>query len=245
MAVDPEEHWDFVDGIRLFSRVLEPREAAGLQPAPAVVFVHALGMSSRYMEPLLRQLSARHRVHAPDLPGIGRSDAPARLLGPAERARVLLRWLNAIGLDQPSLLRHSAGCEVARLVAEQDPGRISCLIPVSPAPDPGRRRIWSQFAGLLLDAFRETPPLLLLAIRDYLDAGAPADAAHPLDRAAAQPPASPHHPCRRGRAVPYWAADTGDSRRARSGGVGTVGPHRQPAGLKTGRCSLCWVPRTQ
>lgn len=171
MADEPDERWDVVDGLRLYSRVLGARETVRPGPAPPVVLVHGLGMSSRYMEPLLHRLSARYRVYAPDLPGIGRSDAPPQLLGPAQRAGVLRGWMRVVGLERPALLAHSAGCEVARQVAEQDADRVSCLILVSPAPDPSRRHIPQQASRLLLDGFREAPSLLLLAVRDYTDAG--------------------------------------------------------------------------
>lgn len=171
MAEQADERWDLVDGLWLYSRVLGVREPAGSRPARVVVLVHGLGMSSRYMEPLLHRLSTRYRVYAPDLPGIGRSDAPAQLLTPAQRAAVLRKWMDVVGLERPALLAHSAGCEVARQVAEQDPDHVSCLILASPAPDPSRRHVPQQVSRLMLDGLRESPSLLLLAVRDYTDAG--------------------------------------------------------------------------
>lgn len=92
-------------------------------------------------------------MYAPDLPGIGRSQAPPHLVGPSQRATVLRAWMAAVGLDRAALLAHSAGCEVARQVAEQDPARVSCLILASPAPDPSRRHTAQHVLQLLLDAF--------------------------------------------------------------------------------------------
>lgn len=171
MAEQAEERWTRVAGLRLYSRALGPREAAASSPAPAVVLVHGLGMSSRYMEPLLLRLSARYRVYAPDLPGIGRSQAPPQPLDPAERAEVLHGWVHAVGLQRPALLAHSAGCEVARHFVQRHRECVACTVLASPAPDPTRRYLSEHVARLLLDAFREAPSLWAIAIGDYRDAG--------------------------------------------------------------------------
>jgi pimeloyl-ACP methyl ester carboxylesterase len=186
-------------------------------------------MSSRYMEPLLQALSARFRVYAPDLPGIGRSQAPPHLLGPYQRATVLRAWMATVGLDRAALLAHSAGCEVARQVAEQDPDCISCLILASPAPDPSRRHSFQQVVRLLLDAFRETPSLLLLAARHYLDAG-PRRMLHTLRTALRHNRELRRaYRDRRHQPPPHRSADPGDPRPARSGGFGGVGTNDQRA----------------
>ncbi len=171
MTDEPSRRWDVVDGLKMFSQVSGPRQRYGQQPEPTVVLVHGLGMSSRYMEPLLRQLSEQYRTWAPDLPGIGRSEAPPHLLGTAERATMLRSWMSAVGIESAALVGHSAGCEVARMVAEQDPDRVTCLILTSPAPDPSRPQTYRQVFRLLCDSTREVPSLLMLAARDYLTAG--------------------------------------------------------------------------
>ena len=51
---------------------------------PAVVLVHGLVVSSRYMVPTAELLAAHYRVYAPDLPGFGKSYKPPRVVNVAE-----------------------------------------------------------------------------------------------------------------------------------------------------------------
>ena len=186
----PDERWDVVEGLRLFSQVSGPRQSSSFEPGHAVVLVHGLGMSSRSMEPLLRELSAHYRVYTPDLPGIGRSESPPDLLDTARRADVLRAWLSAVGIDSAALVGHSAGCEVVRQVAEDEPGRVTCLVLASPAPDPTRPRTSQQVLRLLRDSFQEAPSLLLLAVHDDAVAG-PRRVLHPDPPPGEQPGWSP------------------------------------------------------
>ncbi len=59
----------------MHARVSEDRSPEG---RPAVILVHGLVVSSRYMVPTLRQLAPHYRVYAPDLPGFGKSTNPSR-----------------------------------------------------------------------------------------------------------------------------------------------------------------------
>lgn len=65
----------------------------------AVVVVHGLGLSSRYLEPTLRLLASDFRVLAPDLPGFGRSTRPAQPLTLAELAGAVVAWMDAVDLE--------------------------------------------------------------------------------------------------------------------------------------------------
>src|SRR5215210_9038402 len=69
--------WYGVEGLTMHARV-------SMDPAPAgslpVVLVHGIGVASRFMVPVAGLLSPYHRVYAPDLPGFGASDKPARVL---------------------------------------------------------------------------------------------------------------------------------------------------------------------
>ncbi|HYO82090.1 MAG TPA: alpha/beta fold hydrolase [Bryobacteraceae bacterium] len=68
-----QERWAVVDGYRIFARVSERMQSAGVPP---VVLVHGLGVSSRYMVPLACSLARHFPVYSPDLPGFG--EAPDR-----------------------------------------------------------------------------------------------------------------------------------------------------------------------
>ena len=53
---------------------------SGLESRPAVVLVHWLVVSSRYMLPVAERLAPYYRIYAPDLPGFGKSAKPPRVL---------------------------------------------------------------------------------------------------------------------------------------------------------------------
>ena len=73
------------NGLWMHARVSEERSP---EERPAVILVHELIGSSRYMVPTLRQLVPRHRVYAPDLLGFDKSASTPR----PERVRALLRF---------------------------------------------------------------------------------------------------------------------------------------------------------
>ena len=67
MSVRLERQWRMVGGLAVHARV------ADRVPSwfPAVALVHGLGVSSRYMAALARELAPFYRVFAVDLPGFG------------------------------------------------------------------------------------------------------------------------------------------------------------------------------
>ena len=89
-----ERLWRMVGGLAVNARV------ADRVPTwfPAVALVHGLGVSSRYMAALARQLAPFYRVFAVDLPGFGRSEKPPQALGLVELAEALAGWMRATGL---------------------------------------------------------------------------------------------------------------------------------------------------
>jgi 2-hydroxy-6-oxonona-2,4-dienedioate hydrolase len=75
-------------------------------PAPevrtAVVLVHGLVVSSRYMVPIAERLAPYHQVFATDLPGFGRSERPLQALDVAGLADALSVWMGEVGLERGS-----------------------------------------------------------------------------------------------------------------------------------------------
>lgn len=154
------------------TRMLAPVEEETDTPAErVVVLVHGLGMSSRYMVPTLRLLAPEFRVLAPDLPGFGRSSRPSHPLTLSELADALVAWMDVLGLQRVALVGHSLGAQVVGHVADRHPGRVACVLLVSPSRDPQARWPWAQAVRLLRDAPREAPSLLPIAVRDYLRSG--------------------------------------------------------------------------
>ncbi|SCX38092.1 Pimeloyl-ACP methyl ester carboxylesterase [Klenkia marina] len=136
-----------------------------------LVLVHGLGMSGRSMLPALRVLARERRTLAPDLPGYGRTRGRGRTLGIAGLADALNRWMDAVGLDEVDLVGHSLGAQVVAAAVRQRPGRVQHLVLVGPTRDPSAPTWVGQAWRLLLDAPRERPALLPVAVRDYLRAG--------------------------------------------------------------------------
>ena len=61
-----------VDGLKIFYR------EAGSADAPALLLLHGFPSASHMFRDLIRLLADRLRIIAPDLPGFGQSEMPAR-----------------------------------------------------------------------------------------------------------------------------------------------------------------------
>jgi Predicted hydrolases or acyltransferases (alpha/beta hydrolase superfamily) len=157
--------WTTVDGLRIHARVSDTPAVA-----PPIVFVHGLGVSSRYMEPTLARLATR-RVAALDLAGFGRSDAPPRPFTLGEHAQLLLRWLDARGIVAPILVGNSYGCQVIAECVSRAPACARGLVLNAPTIDPAHRSALVMIARVLADVPREPWRLAGVVTRDYWRAG--------------------------------------------------------------------------
>jgi 2-hydroxy-6-oxonona-2,4-dienedioate hydrolase len=159
--------WTVVDGLRIHARASEPT-ASG---TPPIVFVHGLGVSSRYMEPTLARLAGVHDVAALDLPGFGRSASPRRPFTLAQHAQLLDRWLDAQGLGAAILVGNSYGCQVIVECVARTPACPLGLVLNAPTMDPAHRSALIMIVRALADAPREPWRLAAVVARDYLRAG--------------------------------------------------------------------------
>jgi pimeloyl-ACP methyl ester carboxylesterase len=162
-----ERQWRIVGGLAVHARV------ADRVPSwfPAVVLVHGLGVSSRYMRALARELAPFYRVFAVDLPGFGRSERPSRALGLVELAEALATWMRTTGLRAATIVGNSYGAQIAVELAVRRPRLVERLVLVGPTTDPELRTRRQQLLRLLLDATREPPSLWPLAVSDYVRCG--------------------------------------------------------------------------
>src|SRR5205807_3806969 len=98
----------------------------------AVVFVHRLG-SSGYMEwrHNLEEVTGRHRVFAPDLPGYGRTDKPRVRYTVPYFARFIRRYMEDRGLRSAALVGASLGGRIALEVALEQPKLVRKLVLVN------------------------------------------------------------------------------------------------------------------
>lgn len=141
-----------VDGLSLFYREAGPKDA------PTILLLHGLPSSSRMYEPLLRRLSGRFHLVAPDYPGFGHSDWP----NPREfaytfdkLAEVIDRFTKVVGLERYTLYMQDYGGPVGFRLAIAHPERVQAfIIQNAVAHDEGlgpnwatRRAYWADRAG--------------------------------------------------------------------------------------------------
>jgi pimeloyl-ACP methyl ester carboxylesterase len=115
-----------IDGVRIHFVQLEGPSANNPED---LVMVHGLGTSlSFWYSPHAANFSARYRVTLFDLPGHGRSDAPASGYTPRELARCLLNLLDALGIRRTRVVAHSFGGVIALGAALLEPQRMIDLV---------------------------------------------------------------------------------------------------------------------
>jgi 2-hydroxy-6-oxonona-2,4-dienedioate hydrolase len=154
-------------GYRLHVRVHEhPDPTSG-----PVVLVHGWGVSSSYLMPLARRLAVTRSVYVPDLPGHGSSPSPRHALDVPALAGVLLALLDALGLDRPSLVGNSMGCQVIIDLASRHPARVDRAVLVGPTLDDDARSVVRHAARLLADVPYERLGLVPVVAWDYLRMG--------------------------------------------------------------------------
>ncbi|MEO8564278.1 MAG: alpha/beta hydrolase, partial [bacterium] len=164
--------WDVVDGMRVHGRVNDLASARSGGGPPGIVFVHGLGMSTRYLEPTM--LAAAERgfgVSGIDLPGFGESRLPGRVLTLGELADTLIAWIRVRGLVAPILVAQSHGCQVVVEAMLREPGTGSALLLNAPTMLPGHRSVLAMFVRVAMDGPREPLSLIPHVVRAYLRAG--------------------------------------------------------------------------
>ena len=154
--------------LRIHARV---SEEPGLEGRAAVVLVHGLVVSSRYMVPTAERLAPYRRVYVPDLPGFGRSEKPSRILDVSGLSDALSAWMGEVGLERAVLVGNSLGCQIIADLAVRHPGRVERAVLQGPTMDPLGRSVPRQVGRFLLDATREPPSLFLIEVLDLLFAG--------------------------------------------------------------------------
>ena len=95
---ETETVWIVVAGTQMHARV------SGVPgDGPAVVLVHGLVVSARYMIPAMKRLALRQRVYALNLRGFGKSGKPAHVPGVPGLSDALDCWMRKLGLERTKL----------------------------------------------------------------------------------------------------------------------------------------------
>jgi pimeloyl-ACP methyl ester carboxylesterase len=114
-----------VDGLTVFYR------EAGASDAPTLVLLHGFPSASHQFRELIPLLADRFHVVAPDLPGFGKSDMPARSdFGYTfeHLTAAIDRLTEVLGLDRFALYVFDYGAPVGFRIAMRHPERISAII---------------------------------------------------------------------------------------------------------------------
>lgn len=146
-------------------RFLPPRGA------PAVILVHGMVISSRYMVPTAELLASLCRVYAVDLPGYGKSDKPWPILDLGGLADALAAWMDAVGIAKAHCIGNSFGCQILAEFAVRHAERVDRLVLQGPTVDAGARSPWRQLGRLLRNSRNEPNALGWISVKDYQAAG--------------------------------------------------------------------------
>jgi pimeloyl-ACP methyl ester carboxylesterase len=114
-----------VDGVRLFYR------EAGDPSRPTVLLLHGFPTSSHMFRELIPRLSDRFHIVAPDLPGFGFSEAPARgrfAYTFDNLTKVIERFTDVLGLERYALYVFDYGAPVGFRLALSRPERVTAIV---------------------------------------------------------------------------------------------------------------------
>jgi pimeloyl-ACP methyl ester carboxylesterase len=111
-----------VDGSNIFYR------EAGTAGAPKLLLLHGFPNSSHMFRNLIPLLAARLHVVAPDLPGFGLSDLPARGITFDKIAQTIDRFTELIGFNRYAVYVFDYGAPTGFRLADRHPERISAII---------------------------------------------------------------------------------------------------------------------
>jgi pimeloyl-ACP methyl ester carboxylesterase len=121
--------------VRLFFTDDGPGDRAGSPPAerPTLLLVHGWGADSHDWIWHIPELSASHRVIAPDLRGHGHTSDPGSGYHPRDLAEDLVALLDHLGVERVVAIGHSMGGQVVSSLAVEHPERVQALVCVDPA----------------------------------------------------------------------------------------------------------------
>ncbi|MDR3101255.1 MAG: alpha/beta hydrolase [Paraburkholderia sp.] len=114
-----------VDGFRVFYR------EAGRAGAPKLLLLHGFPSASHMFRDLIPRLADRFHIVAPDLPGFGQSDMPARehfTYSFENIATVIGRFTEVIGFDRFAVYVFDYGAPTGFRLALEHPERIAAII---------------------------------------------------------------------------------------------------------------------
>jgi pimeloyl-ACP methyl ester carboxylesterase len=129
-----------IDGVSVFYR------EAGDASKPTVLLLHGFPTSSQMFRNLIPALAEKYHVLAPDYPGYGASEAPARDAFDytfANYAKIVEKFIDKKGVDKFSVYLMDYGAPVGFRLFEKNPGRVSgFIIQNGNAYEEGLKEFW-------------------------------------------------------------------------------------------------------
>ena len=149
-----------------------PRPAGTATGGPAVVLIHGIGASHRYLRRLHGLLARTVDTYSVDLPGFGATPRPPRTLSVEDQATYVLGALEQLGVLEFVVVGHSMGTQFAVEAARQQPSRIPHVVLMGPVVNDQRCSVAQQAMALGRDClFFESPSSNALVFTDYLRCG--------------------------------------------------------------------------
>jgi pimeloyl-ACP methyl ester carboxylesterase len=157
MPVAPAYRRLGVDGLEIAYR------EAGSTDAPAILLLHGFPSASHMFRDLIRPLSERFRVIAPDMPGFGQSSMPVDgsfAYTFENLAGVMGKFVDAVGLGRFAIYIFDYGAPVGLRLAVASPDRITAIISQNGnAYEEGLSKGWDslrEYWRAPTDAYRES-----------------------------------------------------------------------------------------
>jgi pimeloyl-ACP methyl ester carboxylesterase len=114
-----------VDGLKVFYR------SAGDASTPVVLLLHGFPTASHMFRDLIPELASKYHVVAPDLPGFGMTEQPARdafAYTFSNITKVISRFTELLGLKQFAIYVFDYGAPVGFRLALAHPDRITAIV---------------------------------------------------------------------------------------------------------------------